>query len=109
MKIPCAIIVLMAYVMANRGRAAASIISDKHNSRDAFVPVTTIDRDALMRANDKEYLVKKTENLVDLFYETGFPKRIAKFVRISGALLENNSPSDPTINEIFGKPESDCR
>lgn len=91
--------VYIAALVALSGAAAAY----DHSSRDAFVPVGTIDSDALMRANDKEYLMKKTANLVDLFYETGFPKRIAKFVKISGALLENNSSNDPMVNEIFGK------
>lgn len=81
--------------------AAASSIG--YEQRDAFVPVATIDSDAAMRASDKEYLVKKTANLVDLFYETGFPKRIAKFVKIGGALLENNASNDPMVNEIFGE------
>lgn len=84
--------------------AASSIAYDNHqyHHRDGFEPVATIDREALMQANDKEYLAKKTANLVDLFYETGFPKRIAKFARLTGALLENNT-NDSTINEIFGK------
>lgn len=99
--------VCIAALVVLKGAAAASSFGYDHSSRDAFVPVATIDSDALMRANDKEYLMKKTANLVDLFYETGFPKRIAKFVKISGALLENNPSNDPMVNEIFGKSSSE--
>lgn len=98
----CAVAFTGVFVLvAISGTVASSIAYD--HGRDGFVPVATIDSDAVMRENDKEYLVKKTANLVDLFYETGFPKRIAKFVKIGGALLENNTSNDPMVNEIFGK------
>ena len=95
--------VLIAVVVLVSAAAASRIDYEQQQQHGGFEPVTTVDTDALMRANDKEYLVKKTANLVDLFYETGYPKRIAKFVRMSGALLDANTSSDPMVNEIFGE------
>lgn len=86
--------------------ASASSIAYEQSHEDRFEPVATIDSESLMQANDKEYLVQKTANLVDLFYETGIPKRIAKLVRVSGVALDNNRSNDPMfteVNEIFGK------
>lgn len=103
MKFSCAYLGVLTVVgCVAISAAAASSIGFDHHQGDGFVPVATVDSESLMQANDKEYLAKKTANLVDLFYESGFPKRIAKFARITGALLENNT-NDPTVNEIFGK------
>lgn len=85
--------------------ASASSIAYEQSHEDRFEPVATIDSESLMQANDKEYLVQKTSNLVDLFYETGIPKRIAKLVRVTGLGLDNrsNDPMFSEVNEIFGK------
>lgn len=43
---------------------------------------------AQMKANDHEYLMEKTSSLLDLFYESDIPKRVAKLVNYSGSLKE---------------------
>lgn len=83
--------------------SASAIGYDHEQDQDRFEPVHTVDRESVMQANDKEYLMKNTANLVDLFYETGIPRRIAKVVR--GAIMENRSddPMMKQVNEIFGE------
>lgn len=100
MKFVCTYIGLVICISAVQSAAGFEYYQGQD---EGFVPVATLDSDSAMRENDKEYMVKKTANLVDLFYETGFPKRVAKFVRISSSFLKNSSTSDPTINEIFGE------
>lgn len=99
-------LILGVFIVGCVALSAASSVGYSHvEDVDRFEPVATIDSESVMQANDKEYLVKKTANLVDLFYETGIPKRIARLVRFGGAFLENRS-GDGTfseMNEIFGK------
>lgn len=84
--------------------SAASSIG--YDAQDTYEPVVTMDSEMLMKASDKEYLEKKTANFVDLFYETGIPRRISKFIRQSGQSFLDNQTNDPTmndVNEMFGK------
>lgn len=96
----CICIVIAACVVLS---AASSI---GYDPREAYEPVVTVDTESLMKASDKEYLEKKTANFVDLFYETGIPRRISKFIRQSGQSLLENRTNDPMMNdvhEMFGK------
>lgn len=82
---------------------AENDVNDNYQQIPTFASTTSTH--PVQMDTDKEYLVKKTSNFVELFYETGIPMRIAKFLRASETELagKENETLMKDVESIFGE------